>query len=193
MPTSGTRSLLEYWTRGPSVRSWAAMRNPSASNATPSVICQLAIDGNRRPSRSRPDPGSGAVAAEDHRDDADRPRGEQGTGDHGRAIEVVPSVDAAPARPGAAVGPGVTTGAPGCPAQPSGSGPAGAGCGPTAVGAVVPRSLSQPAWNAAMSWPIPAWKASSSVTPSAYERTSLTRASLPNVRMRKSTADTLSP
>ena len=41
--------------------------------------------------------------------------------------------------------------------------------------------------------PIAAEKASSSVRPSAYDEMSVTSASWPCVRMRKSTAETLSP
>ena len=46
--TSGVRSWVVYRTRGPSEASWAAIRNPSASRATPSVTCQVGMARSRR-------------------------------------------------------------------------------------------------------------------------------------------------
>ncbi len=43
MAISGVRSWLVIRIRGPSDASWAAIRKPSASSATPSVTCQVGI------------------------------------------------------------------------------------------------------------------------------------------------------
>ncbi len=100
----------------------------------------------------------------------------------GRALALGPGVAAAvgAGAPDAATGGGVTTAPPiGGPAQADGTGPAGAGCGPYLVGALALTSLNQASPKAVISRPSAAVNASSSVRPSAYERMSVTRASLP--------------
>ena len=64
-------------------------------------------------------------------------------------------------------------------AQAAGTGPAGAGCGPYLVGALAFTSLNHASPKAVMSSPSAALNASSSVRPCAYERISVTSASLP--------------
>src|SRR5882672_6906441 len=80
------------------------------------------------------------------------------------------------APPGSA---GTTLGMTSGPAQPDGSGPTGAGTGPSRTGALAPRSFSQAASNPALSTPNAVEKAASSLTPFAYERISPTSASRP--------------
>src|SRR5438046_10475251 len=93
-----------------------------------------------------------------------------------------------------AVGPGAfgTGDDPGAgePDQPGGNGPAGAGCGPYRCGASALMNDSQAAAKSSTPTPSAALNASSSVTPSAYERSSETSAARPWVFTRESAADT---
>ena len=70
------------------------------------------------------------------------------------------------------------------PSSPTAAARPGAGCGPYSLGVVAPRSASQPAWNAARSWPSACVNASSSVSPAEYALTRLTSASWLCVRTR---------
>ncbi len=210
--TSGARSCVVYLTLGASARACAAMRKPRATSAPNRATCHDGTERMREPSDvmvsvprrpfgrggdertpsrpprqgqpARPREGPGRPGTASRRSPPAAPA--PGAGEAPAPPDALGSVD----DPGAAVLP--PGGALAATSQPGGSGPAGAGCGPCSVGGSAPSSASHAASKPARSVPTAAVNASSSVTPSAYPLTRLTRASDPFVSTRKLTAETLS-
>ena len=135
------------------------MRKPRPRSATPSVICQLGIARmrdatvtrrSRRPPRRRATTQPEPTTRADDRGRGPRTGAAACRRPRSRSARAPPSGaadrragrrrrgrrDAAPVAPDGAA------------SSPTGAGPAGAGCGPYSLGAVAPRSSSQPAWNA---------------------------------------------
>ena len=120
------------------------MRNPSASSATPSVICQLGIVPNRPHGHAPGSRGRRRDRTTSH-DDEDQPRCQPRSAGRQERGPVEPGVRRAagaaaeaapPRRPGQRAD---ATGAAGSAAQPAGSGPGGAGPRTGGVGVAAPE------------------------------------------------------